>query len=298
MIYVSGPIAFDTILHCAHFPHPNSAVQVTGVHELFGGSAGNVAACLASLGESSSVISAVGEDFPGSPYEKKLLSLGVDTSHVSVVRGMRTSCAVMPVDSRGDLQSFFYRGATGAFETLPAPKLALEEGDIIHIATGEPSFNRRLAAAYPGADISFDPGYDSPLYSKEDLESILPRVKTASMNTRELETALHTLGKNAAIELLGYGTETLIITHGRLGSCVYSGGRHFEVKAYAKARIVDTTGAGDAYRAGFLAARAKGMPLDKCAKFGSATASFVIERVGSQEGFPSWEEARERASEL
>lgn len=298
MIYSSGPIAFDTILHCKHFPQPNTAVQLTGVHELFGGSAGNVAACLASLGARSSIISAVGDDFPGSAYEKKLESLGIETAHIAVITGRQTPHAVMPVDSNGDLQSFFLRGAMADFAYLPAPKLKLKQGDIIHLATGEPAFNCRMVAAFPGADFSFDPGYDAPLYSKEDLEFILPRVKTASMNTRELETLLRTLGKGAVEDLLSYGTENVIVTHGRVGSRVYSGGKRHEINAYTKARIVDTTGAGDAYRAGFLAAREKGMPLEKCAKFGSATASFVIERTGSQEGFPSWEEARERASEL
>ncbi|MCK5661749.1 MAG: carbohydrate kinase family protein, partial [Methanosarcinales archaeon] len=61
-----------------------------------------------------------------------------------------------------------------------------------------------------------------------------------------------------------------------------------------KVDAVDPTGAGDAYRAGFLLAYTKKYPLTVCGQIGSATASFVVERVGCQTNLPTWEMMQER----
>jgi sugar/nucleoside kinase (ribokinase family) len=72
----------------------------------------------------------------------------------------------------------------------------------------------------------------------------------------------------------------------------------FQIPA-AKARtIVDTTGAGDAFRAGFYAGLYRKRELRDCARLGAATASFVIEERGSLTNIPSWESVEERASEI
>ena len=57
---------------------------------------------------------------------------------------------------------------------------------------------------------------------------------------------------------------------------------------------MDPTGAGDAYRAGFLVAYTKGYSLEICGRIGSTTASFTVEKVGCQTNLPTWEQMRER----
>ena len=57
---------------------------------------------------------------------------------------------------------------------------------------------------------------------------------------------------------------------------------------------VDPTGAGDAYKAGFLVALVKGFPLEICGRVGSVTASFVVEQIGCQTNLPDWERMKER----
>jgi len=240
----------------------------------------------------------VGEDFKNSDYDRHLGELGVDTSHVRVVKGAYTSRAYMAVDSKSDQTSFFYWGASGAFRHLLVPRLHPGKEDLIHIATGCPGFNRRLVSAYHKAMISFDPGYDIALYSKQDLEFILPRIDILFVNEHELALILKKTGKKTPKSLLSYGLEMLIVTEGAKGSTVYTRKQQIHAPAYKKAKCIDPTGAGDSYRAGFLAAFMKGKDLKTCAKMGSAVASFVIGQVGAQTGLPDWEQAWKRAKEL
>lgn len=298
MIYVIGHIAYDTIIYCSRFPAKNSATPITSLYEVYGGAAGNTSAALAKLDVPVSLVSMVGEDFANSDYDKHLGELGVDTSHVRVVKGSYTSRAYMPVDSNGDQISFFYWGASEAFKHLLVPRLHPGKEDLIHIATGNPEFNRRLVSSYHKAMVSFDPGYDIVLYSKEDLEFILSRIDILFLNEHELAFVLKRTGKKTPKSLLSYGLEILIVTEGAKGSTVYTKKEQIHVKAYLKAKAVDPTGAGDSYRAGFLAAFMKGKDLKTCAKLGSSVASFVIESVGAQTNLPAWEQAMKRAKAL
>ncbi|MDD5317328.1 MAG: carbohydrate kinase family protein [Candidatus ainarchaeum sp.] len=297
MIYVVGTLALDTIIYCPRMPLKNTAVQVSSMHRVFGGTAGNVAAVLSALGERASVISLAGEDFPGSDYDRHLKSLGVETAHVSIRKGAHTSRAYAPVvESTGEL--VFYFEPMPGFSDLPLPRLGLSSGDFIHIATGNPAFNRRLAASTPGARISFDPGYDAPRYSKDDLESIFRRTLILSMNETELDSVLKTTGNGSWKSLFSYGIRVIVITHGERGSEAHTEGASFKIGSYTKSAMRDPIGAGDAYRAGFLAAYAKGMPVEECAKTGSAAASLIKEHVGGHASGMTLEKVLERAKEF
>jgi sugar/nucleoside kinase (ribokinase family) len=298
MIYVAGHVAFDTLIYCNRFPKANSAVPITGLYDVYGGAAGNTAAAIARLGMSSSLVAMVGEDFDNSDYDKWLGELGVETAHVKVVKNSYTPRAYMPVDSKGNQISFFYWGASGAFNHMLIPRLHPGKEDLIHIATGGPDFNRKLVSAYQKAIISLDPGYDIILYSKQDLEFMLQRIDLLFVNEHEIAFILKRLGKKAPKSLLSYGLEVLVVTEGAKGSNVYTKKEEIHAKAYSKAKYVDPTGAGDSYRAGFLAAFMKGKDLKACAKMGSAVASFVIEHPGAQTCLPTWEQAEKRAKEL
>jgi len=298
LIHVVGALAFDTILYCRKFPERNMAVPLTGLYSVYGGAAGNTAALLGGMGDKTALVSLAGDDFPGSDYERHFHALGVDTSHVRIVSGAYTTRAYMAVDAKNDLQSYFFWGAAQVFQRLLVPRLAIGKHDVIHIATGDPAFNKRLVSAYEGATVSFDTGYDTPLYSKKDLEFIFRRVELLSMNEHELAVILKRTGNKSPSDLLDYGMRALIVTYGPKGSAVYTRGGVERVGAYSVKRVVDPTGAGDAYRAGFLAGYVRRMPLKQCAKAGAAAASFVIEGVGAQCAAPSWEDVMRRAKRV
>jgi adenosine kinase len=95
--------------------------------------------------------------------------------------------------------------------------------------------------------------------------------------------------------------ETLVITKGEKGSEVYHEGHRAGVAgkkiiippARPKA-ILDPTGAGDAYRAGFIKGLAMGWPLEKCGRLGAVTAVYTVEKYGTQTHRFTWPEVKER----
>jgi sugar/nucleoside kinase (ribokinase family) len=149
----------------------------------------------------------------------------------------------------------------------------------------------RFASKYPG--VSFDPGYDIVAYGKKELEGILENTKFLFCNEFEMGRILKLLKMRRKEELFTFPIEYIIVTKGRRGSSVTTREESFDVPA-VRAKLVDPTGAGDAFRAAFLSAFLRGESLEMCAKIASSVASFIIEEYGAQTNIPSWKEALAR----
>ena len=116
-------------------------------------------------------------------------------------------------------------------------------------------------------------------------------------NANELRTALRYLGMERPEELLGK-VKTVINTRGAEGSIAYTADGARSVPAARPGAIVDPTGAGDAFRAGFYAGRYYGHPLEECLAYGNAAASFALEAKGGVGRVPTWEMVEKRAGPL
>jgi len=287
VIYSVGQVVFDYIFHLKNFPKINSTTYVQNYGEFFGGAAGNVAVVCSKLGQKASIVSFVGDDFKGSAYERHLRKNRVDLTHLRAVEGEKTARAFMFNDSKGRQISFFFWGAARRFHNAPIPNLKLGEGDVIHLANGSPEFNVRFARKYPG--VSFDPGYDVVAYGKREVKEILKNTRFLFCNEFELKRILKLLGIKEK-GLFAFPLEFVVVTKGSRGSSVTTEDGSFDVPA-VKGKLVDPTGAGDAYRAAFLSAFLKGESLKRCARVASAVSSFVIQKYGAQTNIPSWREA-------
>ena len=114
---------------------------------------------------------------------------------------------------------------------------------------------------------------------------------------RRIDREADALGKIIR-ERPGFNAPIVVNTLGAKGSVIYTRGGRTEVPAAKADAIVDTTGAGDAFRAGFYAGLYRERSLRDCAKLGAATASFVIEKRGSLTNIPSWDRVEERAKAI
>ncbi len=291
MLYIAGHIAYDYLFSINDFPKPNASCSITDFKNYFGGGAANTACAAAKLGQKAGLISIVGGDFRGSDYEKSLRRCGVGLEHVKVLSHEKTPRAYMFVEPHGNFLSFFYWGAGERFKNLEPPKLELGEGDLIHVSTGDPDFNVRLSEKY--GRISFDPSYDTPLYNKEHMVKILKNTKFLFCNKHEMNQVLELIETSP----LDFGVEAIIMSEGSGGTVVKT--RNYTIKVQAvKAKVVDTIGAGDAHRAGFLCAYLRGESLKRCAQMASSVASFVVEKRGAQSNLPTWSQAMRRLSKL
>jgi sugar/nucleoside kinase (ribokinase family) len=284
MIYVAGHTAVDHICRVPILPLRNRSTAIIDHQIFFGGGAANIAAGIARLGGAAALVSAVGKDFGGSDYERWLESLGI---HLNLfrIKDAHTPTAFMFTDDGGDQITFFEWGASGIFSHADPPALPF-----VHMATADPVFNVKLAERAEFS--SFDPGQDLYRYSTGQLRAILDKVSILFANRHEVEEMCRVL--KISREDLSNLVPMAIFTKGKAGSSLLvRGGEELGVPALS-VRMVDPTGAGDAFRAGFLTGYAKGLDPVICTKIGTVTASFVVEAVGCQTNLPDWESMRKR----
>ncbi|MBW9222164.1 carbohydrate kinase family protein [Methanothermococcus sp. SCGC AD-155-C09] len=285
-----GHIALDYIFNVKKFPEPNTSIQIPSVKKYYGGAACNVAVAVSKLGLQSGIVSCVGHDFVTSGYNSYLKNLNIDVSTVYHSDEEETPKAWIFTDPENNQMTFFLWGAAKHYNELKPPTF---DGNIVHLATGDPKFNIKCAKSAKEHNImvSFDPGQDLPLYSKDDIYSIIDNLDFMFMNIHEYKRTLKLLEIDP--EDLKEKVPILVITYGKDGSILYQNNSEIKIPAIP-ANVEDPTGAGDSYRAGFLSAYLKGYNLKDCGIVASTVASFVVEKKGCQTNLPSWEDVLKR----
>jgi sugar/nucleoside kinase (ribokinase family) len=288
-----GHTAFDYIIQVNQFPVPNSSTAINKMKTFYGGAAANVAVVAANLGVKSSLVSAVGNDFVGSEYQKKIEDLFIDITGMILIEDEKTPTAFVITDSNNDQISYFYWGAATYFKESNPPVKIITNARAVHLATGDPSFNRKcgeLAHGF-GKLISFDPGQDLHMYSSEELKDVLKMVDILFGNHHEINRILQII-KMDIDELRRFGPNIVVKTVGKDGSVLYADEK-IRIDA-VHTKTLDPTGAGDSYRAGFLKAYLNGESLEVSGNFASAVASYVVEAEGCQTNVPNYDMVIER----
>ncbi len=253
------------------------------------GTAGGTAVVLARLGAEVTSYGAVGTD----PIATSLLALleaeGVDTSGLVRKDDQQTSASVIPVRPNGDRPAWHCIGANGAF-TLDDLDLAALDG-ITHLHLGGPEFlggeaaGRLLAHARSiGATTSVDvlaPG-DPDLLAW--IGDCLPHTDYLLPNDEQVRglTGATDLAEGARA-LLDHGVGCVAATAGSQGAVIVTKDETVEVPAYA-IEVVDTTGCGDAFSAGFLRGLSLDLGLREAGRLGCATAAQVAQGLGTDAG--------------
>ncbi|MCX6699066.1 MAG: carbohydrate kinase family protein [Methanomicrobiales archaeon] len=283
MISVVGHTAIDHISRVPRFPPVNGSINILDRKVYFGGGAANIAAGIARLNEPCTLISAVGGDFSGSDFEQWMERLGIVRKFYTLP-GAHTATAFMFTDEAGDQITFFEWGASVAFEREEAPFLPF-----VHMATADPGFNVKVAERSEFA--TFDPGQDLHRYTKEQLDAILGTINVLFANQHEI-TGMEIILGTSREEIISR-VPMVVITLGKEGSVLHEKGNSSRIPVFP-VTMADPTGAGDAYRAGFLTAYHRGYgPLTAC-KIGTITASFAVESIGCQTNLPDWDQMEAR----
>ena len=266
------------------------------------GTAGGTAVVLSRLGASVASFGAVGTD----PIADVLLALlaeeGVDTSGLVRKGDHQTSASVLPVRPDGDRPAWHCIGANGAF-TLDDLDLAALDG-ISHLHLGGPEFLGGEAAGKllahgrsVGAVTSLDllaPGDPDLLAWVADA---LPHTDYLLPNDEQVLgfTGASSLADGARA-LVAAGAGCVAVTQGSRGALVVTADEVIEVPAY-EIDVVDTTGCGDAFSAGFLRGLSLGRDLRGAAELGCATAAQVAQGLGTDAGSYTLESVEAFAAE-
>ncbi|MCU0860835.1 MAG: carbohydrate kinase family protein [Methanomassiliicoccales archaeon] len=294
---VYGHTNLDYILSLERFPERNTSVNVEEKRLYFGGTAANVATISASLGTPTALCSYVGDDLPPG-FRALMEGKGVDLRDLVVVEGEATPTVWIVSDRAHDQIAYVYQGPMGRMDALPLRTGAALESEWVHVMTGRPDYYLRLMALCKeeGKKVAFDPAQElHHVWDAERFQSALSKADVLFCNENELRTALrYTHGKSAEDLLARVGM--VVNTMGSRGSVIFVPGERIEVPAVPPSKVADTTGAGDAFRAGFIAGLFRRAKLRDCAVYGAAASSFVIEEKGSLTNVPSWSDVRERAA--
>lgn len=294
---VYGHTALDVIYSSDKFPEPNSTVELKSRKEHFGGTGANLARMASSLGVSTALSSHVGTDFP-KEFMEALRESGVDTTDVVKVRGQRTPFIIMISDKDHNQVGFVDQAAVLMQDTLPIRTHTVDSSKFVHIGTGRPSYMLKVARRAKGRKktVCFDPAQEIHyVYTPETLKAIMEYCDIFFCNSAELDRAKAYLNLKEDVEILSY-VNMVVNTRGGEGSRVMTEDDEILVGTIQADTVVDTTGAGDGYRAGFYAGLNRSLPFEECAWVGAATASFVVESVGAQNKMPTWDMVQRRAA--
>jgi adenosine kinase len=289
-ILISGSLAYDRIMD---FPGRfadhilpekihilNVCFLVNGLEEKFGGTAGNIAYSLALLGERPLIVATAGRDFDR--YEQRLRQYGLPLTGIRRIEEELTAGAYITTDQADNQITGFNPGAMkhpARFQldgVDPGQALAI-------VAPGNLEDMETYSLAFREAVIPYicDPGQNIPAFSGDQLLAMISGSAVLISNDYELEM----IGKKTGLDkrgLLGL-TRAVITTLGDKGSVVATAEEEASIPAVRTGRVLDPTGAGDAYRAGLIKGLVSGQSLQEAARLGATCASFAVEHHGTQE---------------
>lgn len=284
---VCGHSNLDVILRVKELPQAGQSTPVIERRVARGGNGSNIASHAASLGVPVRLWSRVGEDFPDD-WRADLERLGVDLSHLAVARGAATPTCFIFTDLL-DRQSFAIDGGpmTAMAQAPPAPSLVegLDPDGWLHVSTGDPIAYAPVvdAARRAGLRVALDPGQEMSFrYDRRALAGLLAWCDAFFLNEAELRVACGLLGHAAPEDLLRH-VPLVVVTRGEKGASLYRrDGRTVHAPAFAIDRVVDPTGAGDAFRAGWYAALHAGRSVEDALRWGQAAGAAKTRHPGSQ----------------
>jgi adenosine kinase len=238
------------------------------------------------MGEKPLVVTSVGDDPDGLDYLARLDGWGLDTSQVNLVPGETTAGVYIATDKSGNQLTFFNPGAMVVQTPFDPKNLPGDHSE--HLAIVSPggfADMERLAARYRelGLRFIFDPGQQVPMFSGEQLISMLDGSLMLMTNEYELDLFLKKTGLSQ--ESLFQYTTAVLTTLGARGSRLLTPRGSQHIMAVPVAEMGNPTGAGDAYRAGVLASLAHGEDILSSCRLGSTVASFCVEAEGTQKHF-------------
>jgi adenosine kinase len=263
-----------------HIDRLSVSFLVDSMRKERGGVATNIAYTLALLGESPTVMSTVGQDF--SDYRQSLDALGVDTSAIRVIPDKFTASFFVSTDLANRQIANFYAGAMADAGILSFHDLDYRQIRLAVVSPTDPVAMTKYVRECRelGIPLLYDPSQQIVRLSGEELLAGIRASRLLVVNDYELGMIEKKTGLSSAeIRTM---VETLVVTRGEHGSTIIDNGNLYHVPIVPPEAVVDPTGIGDAYRAGFIKGYLHGADWETCGRLGALSATYCLERVGPQ----------------
>jgi sugar/nucleoside kinase (ribokinase family) len=295
-ILVIGNLNVDRIYSVPRIPSEGQSVPVSDESVRFGGCGGNIALAAARLGMRTRLSSVVGEDLdPG--YMERVQGSGIDASDVVKLPGHRSPFCII-LSAPGGKQAYaFHMGAMSEQGRAPIP----DPGEVAycHVATSDPTYTAKVLAAMKRAyvETGLDPGQEIFFrWGKKEMNAALKSTDRFFGNIGEWTKlgeimGWERVGDDVPVfrEAFGYIREA-IITMGEKGAALIRSSETFTDPAFSAVRLIDATGAGDAFRGAFYAALERGYGSHKALHYGNMMGGYITGVEGPQEYSIGWED--------
>ena len=288
MLIITGTIAYDYIMDFPEkfsdhiLPEQIHNINLSFIVQNFskrrGGTAGNASYSLGLLQTPQILFSVAGKDF--AEYKETFETLGIRTNHVVIDNKQYTATGFAMTDATNNQIWGYFYGAASRIPELQLKKVAGKK-DLVLIgpsgAAGSMSFVSQCISL--GIPYMFDPGF------------ILTQVNDVDL-TRGVEHATYLIGNEYELHLIKsrvkrfdtiVKNKTVITTLGEKGALIEHNRQKLEIVPAKPKRVVDPTGAGDAWRSGFLAGMSRGFDLQTSGQMGALSAVYCVEQYGPQE---------------
>jgi ribokinase len=300
-IVVVGSYMRDTVFRTARLPRAGETIAASGVAVSHGGKGSNQAIQAARCGAPVSLIAAVGDDAAADAARELWRAEAIDHRGVATRPGERTGMAFIAVDDRGDNQIVI---AAGANAGLAAADVERSEADIAAAGAVLAQLETPVATTLRAFELARQAGAltvlnAAPLAAPEALGPLLALTDLLVCNLGEAQALLGDDARDPlqlARRLAERAQGRALVTLGPRGACLHPGGAGEPLRqpAVAARRVVDTTGAGDAFLGAFLCRWLETRDWAEALRFGAAAGSIACETAGAVPSFGSRPEIQQR----
>jgi len=260
--------------------------EIESIFYSTGGGATNTAVGFKRLGLKTGIFVAIGDDPAGKIVLRELRREGISTKLVTMLPDFNTAYSAILTGFGGDRIILVYGGATTHLgKKRHIRKAWLERTRWLHVSSfhcKESVLKALLSfAESKGISVSFNPGRSEIGLGLKKLQPVLKRTDILLLN--KAEAGVLTKEKNVKKQLrkLQRLVPLVVVTEDKKGSHAFDGTYYYHKPVYS-VKIADTTGAGDAFHSGFVAAIVKGRSVDEAMTFGTANAQSVIMHLGAK----------------
>jgi len=288
-----GALNVDKIYQVGRIAREGEESFILGMSESPGGSAANTIVGLARLGAKTGFIGKVADDQEGHLLLNDFRTEGVNADGIVIAKHGRSGAVFAFIDRRGERALYVHPSVN---DTLRFEEIDLhyaKQTEFLHLTSMDEKPYRtqiELIEQLAKTKVCLDPG---EIYARKGLAKLRPIIKRSYVvmpSENELKMLTGKGFKEGAEVVLREGSHMVAVKLGEKGCYVTSGRESYLIKPF-ETKVVDTTGAGDAFCAGFLYGLIKGKDLYECGRLGNFVASKCIAEVGARTGLP-------RASEL
>lgn len=283
-----GDINLDMMAHIARYPQPGGDGLADRFRLCAGGSAANSALLLACCGVETAIIGRVGSDVLGTQVLAELRTGGVDVHLVQRDPEVNTGTMFIVVTPDGERTMFGFRGANAHTDPTAISMTDFDGAHHFHLSgyallespQREAALRALDLAQRAGLSVSLDAGLEALRQQADLVRELLPRITLFFPNLDEAELLTGTRDAEPAVSRLRkLGVESVVLKLGGQG-CVVSTKDDFVAVPPFMVQVHDTTGAGDAFDAGVICGRLRGLSWRAAALLGNALGALMVADEG------------------